>query len=40
MGSWTTAVAAKQLSRNFIGAEISEKYCEIGRQRLRQQILI
>lgn len=40
MGSGTTAVACKNLKRNFIGFEISEKYCEIARQRLRQDILI
>lgn len=39
-GSGTTCVAAKQLKRNYIGIEISEKYCEIARQRLRQGILI
>jgi len=40
MGSWTTARACKDLGRNFIGCEISEKYCQIGEQRLRQQNLI
>jgi DNA modification methylase len=39
LGSGTTAVAAKHLKRNFIGIEISEKYCEIARQRLRQDLL-
>jgi DNA modification methylase len=40
LGSGTTAVAAKALKRNFIGIEISPEYCEIARQRLRQDILI
>lgn len=40
MGSGTTAVACKNLKRNFIGSEISEEYCEIARQRLRQGILL
>jgi len=40
MGSWTTARACKDLGRNFIGAELSEEYCEIGRNRLRQEVLL
>ena len=40
LGSGTTAVAAKQLKRNFIGVEISPEYCEIARQRLRQEVLL
>ena len=35
LGSGTTAVAAKALNRNFIGIEISEKYCAIARERLQ-----
>ena len=40
LGSGTTAVAAKQLKRNFIGIEISKKYCKIARDRLKQDILL
>src|SRR3990167_4191606 len=39
-GSGTTTKMAKQLGRNYIGIEISEKYCEIACQRLRQDILL
>ena len=38
-GSGTTTKVAKQLGRQFIGIDISEKYCEIARQRLRQEVL-
>jgi len=34
LGSGTTAVACKRLNRKFIGIEISEKYCEIAKNRL------
>lgn len=39
MGSGTTAVAAKQLNRRFIGFEINQKYVDIAKERLRQEIL-
>lgn len=34
MGSGTTAIAAKNLNRNFIGIEISPEYCEMSKERL------
>lgn len=35
LGSGTTAVAAKELNRNFIGIEVSKEYCDIANERLR-----
>lgn len=34
MGSGTTAVACQELGRNFIGSEISQKWCDIANGRL------
>ena len=39
MGSGTTALVAKNNKRNFIGFEISSKYCEIAESRLQQRSL-
>jgi site-specific DNA-methyltransferase (adenine-specific) len=39
LGSGTTAVAAKQLGRKFIGIEISQKYADIAVQRLAQSVM-
>jgi len=39
LGSGTTAVAAKQLGRKFIGIEIEPKYCQIAVEWLRQEVL-
>ena len=35
MGTGTTAVVAKQLNRKFIGSEISQKYIDIAKKRLK-----
>ena len=37
IGSGTTAVACKRLKRNYIGIDISKKYCELARQRIKNQ---
>jgi len=38
LGSGTTAVAAEKLGRRWIGIEISEKYCEISKQRILAEV--
>jgi len=40
MGSGTTAVVCKQLNRCFVGFEISEEYCKIANNRLKQSNLL
>ena len=39
MGSGTTAVACKELNRNFIGIEREQKYIDIANKRLIQSSL-
>jgi|SRR5579862_7038840 len=35
MGSGTTALAAKSLDRDYIGIEISKKYCDMAEERIK-----
>jgi site-specific DNA-methyltransferase (adenine-specific) len=37
-GSGTTAVAAKELGRFFVGAELEEEYCELAGRRIRAAV--
>ena len=39
-GSGTTGIVAKKLNRNYIGSEMSEKYCQIIEERLAQSKLL
>ena len=39
IGSGTTALACKEMNRNFIGIEINPDYCKIAEERLAQGIL-
>ena len=39
LGSGTTAVAAKQLGRRYVGIDTVQKYCDIAIDRLRQREL-
>jgi len=36
MGAGTTAVAAKQLGRNYLGFELNSEYIEIANNRLKE----
>jgi DNA modification methylase len=39
LGSGTTAVAAKQLGRHYLGFELEKKYVDIANKRLKQEVL-
>jgi site-specific DNA-methyltransferase (adenine-specific) len=39
VGSGSGAVAAKHLKRQYVGIDVSRKYCEIARDRLAQDLL-
>lgn len=38
-GSGTTARAAKNLGRKYLGIELSEKYCEMARNRVNETLI-
>jgi len=38
-GSFSTALSAKNINRDFISCEILKEYCEIGEKRLKQDLL-
>lgn len=40
MGSGTTALAATQLNRNWLGSEIAKEYCDLINRRLDSHILL
>lgn len=39
IGSGTTAIAAKQLGRNYVGYDISAEYVDMANEQLRQEVL-
>jgi DNA modification methylase len=36
MGSGTTAVAAKNLGRKYIGIDVSPEYCQMAEERIKE----
>lgn len=38
MGAGTTAVVCTRLRRNWIGAELSNEYCKVAQNRIKQEI--
>lgn len=40
LGSGTTALAARQLNRDYIGIEINPDYVKIAQERLKQEVLL
>ena len=38
MGSGTTAVVARKLSRNYIGFELNPEYVEISNRRIKKEL--
>lgn len=38
IGSGTTAIACKEVNRNFMGIEIESKYVDIARKRIREEV--
>ncbi|MCA1724468.1 MAG: site-specific DNA-methyltransferase [Thermomicrobia bacterium] len=38
-GSGTTGMVARQQGRHFVGIELSESYCRMAMERMRQSIL-
>ncbi|MXY81482.1 MAG: site-specific DNA-methyltransferase, partial [Gemmatimonadetes bacterium] len=40
MGSGTTALAAKNLNRNFIGIDLAPEYCDMALQRLNDPLSV
>ncbi|GAH60088.1 unnamed protein product, partial [marine sediment metagenome] len=40
MGAGTTLLVAKKLNRYACGYELSQEYCQLARERMKQQVLL